>query len=112
MGVQNPLVLLCGFSLYFTVRLIEDKMNPMAIISLCFSDLKNQEDVDKTNDKGLSLSMIVVLCVTSLVAVAMICATVVVVVMYKKWAAKHDDRIVDRDIPPATKPGKPKVLKL
>ena len=48
----------------------------------CFPDLKNQGDVDETGTQ-LSLTMVVVLCVSSLAAVAMICGTVVVVVMYK-----------------------------
>ncbi|KAL9960675.1 hypothetical protein ACROYT_G034161 [Oculina patagonica] len=74
-------------------------------------DLKNQDETD-VKENQLSLQMIVVLCVTSLVAVGMVCGTIVVVIMYKRWAAKHQG-IEDRNMasPPA-KPRKPQVLKL
>lgn len=94
---------------YHIVRGIEGK-NPVTL-SLCFSDLKNQDETD-VKENQLSLQMIVVLCVTSLVAVGMVCGTIVVVIMYKRWAAKHQG-IEDRNMasPPA-KPRKPQVLKL
>ena len=75
-----------------------------------FPDLKNQGNVDETGTQ-LSLTTVIVLCVASLVAVAMICGTIVVVVMYKRWSAKHDARTSERIIPPATRAKKPKVLK-
>jgi len=74
-------------------------------------DLKNQGDVDETGNQ-LSLTMVIILCVASLVAVAMICGTIVVVVMYKRWSAKHEARTTESIIPPATRAKKPKVLKL
>lgn len=74
-------------------------------------DLKNQGDIDETGTQ-LSLAMVIVLCVASLVAVALICGTVVVVVMYKRWSAKHEARTSERIIPPATRAKKPKVLKI
>ena len=77
----------------------------------CFPDLKNQGDIDETGTQ-LSLAMVIVLCVASLVAVALICGTVVVVVMYKRWSAKHEARTSERIIPPATRAKKPKVLKI
>ena len=55
----------------------------------CFPDLKNQGDIDETGTQ-LSLAMVIVLCVASLVAVAMICETIVIVVMYKRWSAEHE----------------------
>jgi len=42
----------------------------------------------------------------------MICGTIVVVVMYKRWSAKHEARTTESIIPPATRAKKPKVLKL
>ena len=77
----------------------------------CFPGLTNQGDVDETGTQ-LSLTMIIVLCVVSLVAVAMICGTIVVVVMYKRWSAKHEARTAKSIIPPETRDKKPKVLKL
>ena len=56
--------------------------------------------------------MVIVLCVASLVAVAMLCGTIVVVVMYKRWSAKHEARTSERIIPPPTRAKKPKVLKI
>ena len=78
----------------------------------CFPGLKNQGDVDETGTQ-LSLTMVIVLCVVSLVAVAMICGTIVVVVLYKRWSAKHEARTTESIIPPETRDKKPsKVLKL
>ena len=61
----------------------------------CFPDLKNQGDIDETGTQ-LSLAMVIVLCVASLVAVALICGTVVVVVMYKRWSPKHEARTSEK----------------
>ena len=91
-------------------RTLRKNNNTMAYC-FCFPDLKNQENVDETGTQ-LSLTMVIVLCVASLVAVAMICGTVVVVVMYKRWSAKHETRTSERIIPPATRAKKPKVLKI
>ena len=68
----------------------------------CFPDLKNQGNVDETKTR-LSLTMVIVLYVASLVAVAMICGIIVVVVMYKRWSAKHEARTSERIIPLATR---------
>ena len=77
----------------------------------CFPDLKNQGDIDESGTQ-LSLTMVIVLCVASLVAVAMICGTVVVEVMFKRWSAKHEARTSERIIPRASRAKKPKVLKI
>ena len=55
----------------------------------CFPDLKNQGNVDETGTQ-LSLTMVIALYVASLVAVTMICGTIVILVMYKRWSAKHE----------------------
>lgn len=79
--------------------------------SFCLSDLKNQGDVDETGTQ-FSLTMVVILCVAALVAVGMICGTIVVVVMYKRWSAKQVARTARSNIPAPTKAKNPKVLKL
>ena len=77
----------------------------------CFPDLKNQGDVDERGTQ-LSLAAVIVLFVASLVAVAMICGTIIVVVMYKRWSAKHEAWTLERIIPPTTRAKKPKVFKI
>ena len=88
-----------------------EKTKNTMMFCCCFPDLKNQGDVDETGTQ-LSLTMVIVLCVASLIAVAMICGTIVVVVMYKRWSAKHEARTTESIIPPATRAKKPKALKL
>lgn len=58
-------------------------------------DLKNQGDVDERGTQP-SLTMVIILCTVSLVAVAMICGTIVVVVLYKRWSAKLKARTKDK----------------
>lgn len=74
-------------------------------------DLKNQGDVDERGTQ-LSLTMVIILCTVLLVAVAMICGTIVVVVLYKRWSAKLKAQTAERIIPPATRAKKPNVVKL
>jgi len=78
----------------------------------CFPDQKNQGDLGETGTAQLSLTMVIVLCVASLVAVALICGTIVVVVMYKRWSVKQEAQTTENIIPPATRANKPKVVKL
>lgn len=82
------------------------------IFSLYLLDLDNQEDAEETEVKGtqLSLTMILIVCVTSLVAVAMICATIIMVISYKRWLSRQQAQA--GTIPAASAPTKPKVLKL
>lgn len=92
-----------------TIKINKNK-NTMTC-SFCLSDLKSQGDVDETGTQ-FSLTMVVILCVAALVAVGMICGTIVVVVMYKRWSAKQVARTAGSNIPAPTKAKNPKVLKL
>ena len=75
------------------------KNNNTMTYCFCFPDLRNQGDVDETRTQ-LSLAMVIVLCVASLVAVAIICGTIAIVVMYKRWSAKHEARPYHRRLEP------------
>ena len=75
------------------------KNNNTITYCFCFPDLRNQGDFDETRTQ-LSLAMVIVLCVASLVAVAMICETTAIVVMYKRWSAKHEARPYHRRLEP------------
>lgn len=72
-------------------------------------DQKSQEDEDQTEVEGdeLSVTMIIVLSVTSFAALALLCTTIIVVILFKRWSATHTEEHAQ-----ASKPRKPKVFKL